>query len=230
MEPEKQFARGLFDSISPLYAPPAEVLSLGQYGRWRRALVRALPIEPGARVLDVATGTGLVARDIERMHGCDVIGLDQSDGMLRASRERSARALVGADADAMPFPDATFDVVVFSYLLRYVKSPWHTIGELARLLKPGGTLASQEFGVPPNTIARAGWESYAVELMPLAARAFGAQWRATGEFLPRSISEWAETWPVERQVRAWHDAGMVGVKVKRMLLGTAVLITGRKID
>jgi demethylmenaquinone methyltransferase/2-methoxy-6-polyprenyl-1,4-benzoquinol methylase len=229
MEPEKRFARALFDSIAARYERPANVLSLGQYGRWRRALVRALPLRPGALVLDVATGTGLVARDIERAHRAYVVGLDQSDEMLRAARANGgARSLAGADADALPFADATFDAVVFSYLLRYVKDPAHTVAELARTLKPGGVLASQEFGVPQNAALAAGWRAWAAGAMPFVARAFGPAWRETGEFLPRSIAAWEDAWPVERQVQAWRAAGIEDVRTKRMLFGTAVLVAGRK--
>ena len=219
--------RALFDGIAERYDGPAEVLSFGQYGRWRRALVRALHLSPDARVLDVATGTGLIAADIKRAYGCDVVGLDQSERMLARAGARVDHR-TGGNADALPFGDESFDTVVFSYLLRYVKDPEATLRELARVLRPGGTLASVEFGVPQAWWARAGWRAQALGVMPLVTKALSPGWAEVGSFLGPNIVNWARDWPVERQVDAWERAGVVDVRVRRMTFGTAVLLRGRK--
>ena len=220
--PAEERARALFAGIAARYEGPAELLSFGQYGRWRRALVRALPARPASRVLDVATGTGLIAREIERVHGCSVVGVDLTAEML------GLRPAVQASADGLPFPSEGFDVVVFSYLLRYVQDPAATLRELARVLRPGGTLASVEFGLPAHPIARAGWRAYAHRVFPLVVRTFGAGWREVGAFLPGSIEDWAGAWPIERQVGAWRAAGLTGIRVRRMTLGAGVLTMGVK--
>ena len=226
LDERTRHARALFEGISTAYAGPAELLSFGQYGRWRRALVRSLRIGETDLVLDVATGTGLIARDMQKRYGCRVVGADQSLPMMSRAKELSDR--VGADANALPFNDSLFDRVVFSYLLRYVKDPPSTLAELLRVLKPGGTLASVEFGVPPSLLPRLGWSAHAQGIMPLAARAFGKAWAETGAFLPRSIVEWQEEWPLERQIAMWESAGVTEIWTKRMTFGTGVLMKGRK--
>jgi demethylmenaquinone methyltransferase/2-methoxy-6-polyprenyl-1,4-benzoquinol methylase len=220
-------ARALFDGIAPAYGLPADVLSFGQYGRWRRALVRSLPLSSRDEVLDVATGTGLIARDITDTYGCRVIGADQSEGML-ASARGVVPELTAAEADHLPFAGTRFDAVVFSYLLRYIADPPATLAELVRVLKPGGTLASVEFGVPRALLPRLGWRVHAQGVFPRATRAFGARWADVGTFLPGSIVDWIDHWPLERQARAWRDAGIDHVQVKQMFFGTGVLMKGRK--
>jgi ubiquinone/menaquinone biosynthesis C-methylase UbiE len=107
------------------------VLSFGQDPRWRRAMVGTVGAKPGERVLDVATGTGLVAAELVRRCGCDVVGLDQSPQMLARARLRLERdrelaehvTLMSGEAQRLPFGDWEFDHVTFTYLLRYVDDP-----------------------------------------------------------------------------------------------------------
>jgi len=226
LDERTRHARALFAGIAPAYGTPAEILSFGQYGRWRRALVRSLGISAGDLVLDVATGTGLIARDIVKRYGCRVVGVDQSTEMMGRAKGLSDR--VAGDANALPFDEARFDRLVFSYLLRYVKDPPETLRELVRVLKPGGTLASVEFGVPPSLLPRIGWSIHTLGVFPFATRAFGSEWADVGAFLPRSIVEWDNEWPLERQVAMWEQAGIVEIKTRRMTFGTGVLIKGRK--
>jgi demethylmenaquinone methyltransferase/2-methoxy-6-polyprenyl-1,4-benzoquinol methylase len=218
-------ARALFEGIAPRYDRPAEALSFGRYAAWRRTLVAQMPIEPGALVLDVATGTGLIARALERRLRCRVIGIDLTEAMLRAGPGRTVSA---ADARSLPFADRTFDALTFSYLLRYVDDPVATLRELARVVRPGGAIGSVEFGVPANAVARAGWRLYARGVFPLAARAFGRGWDRVGDFLPGSIDAWARAWPLDRQVEAWRNAGLDDVRVIRRTLGTGIVMIGRK--
>lgn len=226
LDERTRHARALFAGIAPTYGTPAEILSLGQYGRWRRALVRSLKIASSELVLDVATGTGLIARDISRLYGCRVVGVDQSTEMMGRAKELSDR--VAGDANALPFNDARFDRVLFSYLLRYVKDPHETVRELIRVLKPGGTLASVEFGVPPSLLPRIGWSVHTLGVFPTATKMFGREWSDVGSFLPGSIVEWAREWPLERQVAMWEQEGIHQIKTRRMTFGTGVLIKGRK--
>lgn len=218
-----RFARELFGGIATRYNTPARVLSFGAYGAWRRALVEALALDPSDRVLDVATGTGLIARDAERRYGCAVVGLDVTEAMLRHGERRR---VVAGDAQRLPFPDGAFDALTFSYLLRYVEDPAVTLRELSRVVRPGGTVGSVEFCLPANGILRTGWRGVAHGMFAPASATLGPGWARVGAFLPASIEGWMRDWPLERQVGAWEEAGLRGVRVRRMTLGTGVAMIG----
>ena len=223
-------ARRLFDDAARRYDIPAAVFGLGQYGRWRHALVAGLDLAPKARVLDVATGTGLVAGDIARRYEARVTGLDQSAEMLARACERGEPGVVfvRGDGQRIPFADDSFDAVTFTYLLRYVDDPASTIAELARVLKPGGVMGSVEFGVPPNAAVRAAWQLYGAAIFPVLSSAVSPGWRRIGTFLRGSIATFDERFPPERLEQLWRDAGLHGVRTKRMSLGGGVITWGRK--
>ena len=222
-----QHARTLFDGIADAYGGPAELFSFGQYGRWRRAAVEMLALEPGALVLDVATGTGLVGRDVIRRWKARVIGLDQSEGMLRRARLRGF-PIVGASAEALPFADNTFDALTFTYLLRYVDDPRETIAELVRALRPGAAMASVEFGRPGGVVTKPLWELYAKDVFRLSTRPISKGWREVGEFLGPSIERFNDRFPPDLLASMWRDAGMTDVGVRTMSLGGGVVMWGRK--
>jgi demethylmenaquinone methyltransferase/2-methoxy-6-polyprenyl-1,4-benzoquinol methylase len=160
----KREALELFAGLPRRYDAVGALMSFGQDPRWRRALVAAVAPSAADRVLDVATGTGMVAARLRSSSGCAVVGIDQSAQMLAAAAGRFARdahvELVTGEAERLPFGDAEFDALTFTYLLRYVDDPAATIREIARVVKPGGRIASMEFGVPPAPAARAAWRLY----------------------------------------------------------------------
>jgi demethylmenaquinone methyltransferase / 2-methoxy-6-polyprenyl-1,4-benzoquinol methylase len=230
----KSHARELFAPLGRDYDRVATLLSFGQDPRWRRALVAAIGARPDERVLDVATGTGLVAQELVRRWGCDVVGLDQSPEMLARARARLARdpvlaakvTLVEGEAESLPFADAEFDHLTFTYLLRYVEDPAATLAELARVVRPGGRIAMLEFGVPPSPLWRAAWRLYTRVGLPTFGRLFSREWSATGGFLARSIPDFYARLPLERIVALWRDAGIEDVHVRRMSLGGGVVMWG----
>jgi demethylmenaquinone methyltransferase/2-methoxy-6-polyprenyl-1,4-benzoquinol methylase len=234
--PRKGHARALFAPLSRHYDRVATLLSFGQDPRWRRAMVAAIDARPGERVLDVATGTGMVAQELVRRYGCSVVGLDQSPEMLAGARARLARdpalaarvSLLEGEAERLPFADGELDHLTFTYLLRYVEDPGATLGELARVVRPGGRIASLEFAVPPNPLWRASWRLYTHLGLPLLGRLFSREWAATGTFLAHSIPAFYERYPLERIVELWRAAGIEGVYVRRMSLGGGVVIWGAK--
>lgn len=224
-------ARSLFAPLGPTYDRVGAVLSLGQDRLWRRFLVSRLPAPSptGGHVLDVATGTGLVAAELLR-RGFRVTGLDQSAEMLEIARRRFAEQeveLVEDSADALPFPEATFDHLTVTYLLRYVDDPGATLAELARVVRPGGVVASLEFGVPTGP-ARPLWELYVGRVLPLAGRALGRGWSEVGDFLGDSIRDFWTRYPLERQLELWRAAGLRGIEVRRLSLGGGVVMWGTK--
>src|SRR5581483_5197115 len=167
-------ARDLFAPLGPTYDRYARLLSFGQDPRWRSFLVSRVPAD-ACRVLDVACGTAAVA--IELVHAepaRTVVGVDQSPEMLAAGRERVERAglserveLREGRAEELPFADAAFDAVTFTYLLRYVDDVPATLRQLVRAVRPGGTVAMLEFGLP-HGVWRPVWELYVRVGLPAA--------------------------------------------------------------
>jgi demethylmenaquinone methyltransferase/2-methoxy-6-polyprenyl-1,4-benzoquinol methylase len=222
-------AKALFAPLGPSYDRYASLLSFGQDPRWRRFLVSQVDAGPDSRVLDVATGTGAVARELVRAHGCRVVGVDQSAEMLAEAQRRTNGGiqLVEASADALPFADGEFDALTFTYLLRYVADPAATLRELARVVRPGGTIAGLEFGVPPP-LWRLPWELWVRAGLPAAGVVIGGGWREVGTFLGPSIRDFYERWPLPRLTDAWRAAGIVGVQTYKLSLGGGVVTWGRR--
>ncbi|MDX6448200.1 MAG: demethylmenaquinone methyltransferase / 2-methoxy-6-polyprenyl,4-benzoquinol methylase [Gaiellaceae bacterium] len=222
-------ARSLFAPLGPTYDRYAALLSFGQDPRWRRFLVSRIVAGPGDRVLDVATGTGAVARELIRRHGCTVVGLDQSPEMLAEARRRLGEdvELVEGRAEDMPFADASFDALTFTYLLRYVDDPAATLKELGRVVRLGGTIASLEFAVPRG-LWRPPWELYVRLGLPAAGRVLSPGWHEVGRFLGPSIRGFCARYPLARVLELWREAGIEDVQARRLSLGGGVVIWGRR--
>jgi demethylmenaquinone methyltransferase/2-methoxy-6-polyprenyl-1,4-benzoquinol methylase len=219
--------------VAGSYDVMAEALSFGQNGRWRRLLVSRIPADPDSQVLDVATGTSGVALELVRRTGAGVVGLDQSPEMLRAGRQAIRRAglekriaLVLGQAERLPFADASFDHLTFTYLLRYVDDPAETLRELGRVVRPGGTVAGLEFLVPGRPVWHAAWLAYTRALLPVAGGLASRAWFRTGRFLGPSISEFYRRYPLPEQARMWRDAGMERLQYQAMSLGGGIVTWG----
>ena len=227
MTARRDQALELFAPLGPRYDRLGALLSFGQDPRWRRAMVSHVPRD-GGTVLDVATGTGLVA---ERLlaEGHRVTGLDQSPDMLAVARSRFGDRveLVEASATEIPFADASFDHLTFTYLLRYVDDPAATLVELARVVRPGGTIANLEFCVPRG-IWRPLWDLYVGVGLPALGRLASKGWYDVGRFLGPSIRGFYERWPLERQLELWREAGVTDVQARRMSVGGGVVIWGTR--
>jgi demethylmenaquinone methyltransferase/2-methoxy-6-polyprenyl-1,4-benzoquinol methylase len=222
-------ARALFAPLGPTYHRYASLLSYGQDPRWRRFLVSRVRAHEGDRVLDVATGTGAVARELVRRCGCEVVGVDQSPEMLAEARRRSDGRieLVEASAERLPFGDGEFDALTFTYLLRYVDDPAATLRELVRVVRPGGMVAGLEFGLPSG-LWRGLWELHVRAALPAAGRAIGAGWREVGGFLGPSIRSYYARFPLEAQLRAWREAGVTDVRAQGLSVGGGIVTWGTK--
>jgi demethylmenaquinone methyltransferase/2-methoxy-6-polyprenyl-1,4-benzoquinol methylase len=222
-------ARQLFAPLGPTYDRAAAVLSFGQDPRWRRFLVSRVP-DDAQRVLDVATGTAAVAIELaQRAPARHVVGVDQSAEMLATGRERVARAglasridLREGNAERLPFGDAEFDALTFTYLLRYVDDPAATMRELARVVRPGGVVAMLEFGLPRG-LWRPLWDVYVGAVLPSAGLAFGRDWWGVGRFLGPSIRGFHERVPL---LELWRDAGVADAHARRLSLGGGVVVWG----
>jgi len=224
-------ARRLFAPLGPTYDRYAALLSFGQDPRWRRSLVSRVSVGRGDTVLDVATGTGAVAIELARRTGCTVLGVDQSPEMLAAGRSRVLRAglegrveLREARAEALPFPDAAFDALTFTYLLRYV-DPAPTLRELVRVVRPGGTVAMLEFGLPRG-LWRPLWELHVRVGLPLAGRAISPGWHEVGRFLGPSIRDFHAAVGADGVVELFRAAGLRGVAHRSLGLGGGLVVWG----
>jgi demethylmenaquinone methyltransferase / 2-methoxy-6-polyprenyl-1,4-benzoquinol methylase len=235
--PRKAHALELFAGLPRAYDRAGAALSFGQDPRWRAALVRAVPVGRDARVLDVATGTGMVAAALVRRTGAHVTALDQSPQMLSGLRTRLARdPLLAASieprlgqAEALPFPDASFDALTFGYLLRYVDDLAATMRELARVVKPGGFVGMVEFGVPSRRGLRALWRLWTSAGLPSLGRLLSREWYAVGRFLGPSIEDFYARFPLPALVALWERAGLTDVRVRRMSFGAGVVMTARRL-
>jgi demethylmenaquinone methyltransferase / 2-methoxy-6-polyprenyl-1,4-benzoquinol methylase len=224
------FTRSLFSPLAPHYDRVQEVLSFGQNARWRRAMVDRVVATDPRTVLDVATGTAGVARQVRDRTSASVVGIDLTEEMLHRARERvdGRIGLVTGDADRLPFADESFDALTFTYLWRYVPEPPATMRELARVVRPGGVVAGMDFHVPPARLWRGAWWLYTRIGLPAAGVVAGDGWYEVGRFLGPSISRHARQWPVERQVAAWGAAGLVAVGWRLMSLGGGLVIWGSR--
>jgi demethylmenaquinone methyltransferase/2-methoxy-6-polyprenyl-1,4-benzoquinol methylase len=218
-------ARTLFAPLGPTYDRYSAALSFGQDPRWRRFLVSRLEVSREDTVLDVATGTGLVARELVRRFGCHVVALDQSPEMLAVAAERTRGLpvrLVGGRAESLPFADGEFAALTFTYLLRYVDDPAATMRELARVVRPGGTIAMLEFAVPRG-VWRPLWELWVRVGLPVAGRLISPGWHEVGRFLGPSISGF---WRRHDPVTLFQDAGIAEVRARRLSLGGGIVVWG----
>jgi demethylmenaquinone methyltransferase/2-methoxy-6-polyprenyl-1,4-benzoquinol methylase len=231
-----RFAQQLFAPLPQRYDRLAELLSMGQNGRWRRAMVDHVVPDQPSLVLDVASGTAGVALQLADRSSARVVGLDLTIDMLRqgqrnvADRHAADRVqLVAGRAEQPPFADGTFDALTFTYLLRYVDDPQATLVELARMVKPGGPVASLEFLVPESRFWRFWWWLYTRLLLPAGGWLTGGkEWFEVGRFLGPNISGHYRRYPVDWTVEAWERAGLVDVGVRRMSLGGGLVMWGRR--
>ena len=224
--------RRVFSPIARDYDTPALVLSLFRYRAWHRFLLSKIELPPGARVLDMATGTGAIALDLLRRRGAEVVGGDVTRGMLRRAEQRAKSSNVALDlvectAEAPPFSDRSFDAITFAYLLRYVHDVRGTLDALGSLLKPGGMMVSLDFAVPRG-IWYPLWRLYTGMVLPAGGLLFSRDWQRVGAFLGPNIRDFNRRWPEDRLLSAWRDAGFSNVQSRRLTLGGGIVIWGTK--
>jgi demethylmenaquinone methyltransferase/2-methoxy-6-polyprenyl-1,4-benzoquinol methylase len=231
-----RFAQRLFTPLPARYDRLAEVLSMGQNGRWRRAMIDHLVPEDPVLVLDVACGPAGVSLQIADRTNANVVGIDLTLDMLRqgqrnvAERERADRiSLVAGRGEQLPFADQTFDALTFTYLLRYVDDPQATLHELARVVKPGCIVANLDFLLPQSRFWRFWWWGYTRLILPVGGHLTGGkEWFAVGRFLGPNISAHYRRYPLSWTMEAWRKAGFVDVEVRKMSLGGGLVMWGRR--
>lgn len=172
----REFVDRLFDGTAGEYDFVERLLGLGRGPRYRRDALRRAGLAPGMRVLDIATGTGLVAREALAIVGPkgSVLGLDPSAGMLEEARGLDI-PLVRALGERLPFADATFDFLSMGFALRHVSNLEALLEEVRRVVRPGGAACILELTRPQGTFAAASMKAFMTRVVPAVARLAGRE-------------------------------------------------------
>ena len=191
-----RYVRSLFSNVPLEYDILLSLLSFGQDKRWRAFVVNQARPRSNERILDVATGTGLLAADFARIVSGDgsVVGVDLTLSMLKTARWRLQSKGLGdkvdwvlARAENLPFRDNCFASASISLALRNVSSAQLTFREMTRATDPGGIIISLDFARPPNRIFRIFYYDYLLGLFPFFGRMVSEAWGRTLSYLGRSI-------------------------------------------
>jgi len=224
---------GMFDAIARRYDLLNHLLSAGFDFYWRRVAVASLDLRDGARVLDVCTGTADLAMSLSRCRPAPsfVLGLDFSGGMLLLGQRKLRLAgldrvihLVRGDACQLPCPSGAFDAVTIGFGIRNVSETAQAVGEICRVLKPGGQLAILEFGEPNLPVLRSIYLWYFRRILPLFGRLLSKH-REAYAYLPASVGAFLSPGALSALLR---DSGFSGVSVVRLTCGVVYLHVCRK--
>ena len=224
--------RLLFSRIARRYDRINDWMSLGMHRRWKRRLVEAIAPRPGSRVLDLCCGTGDVARAVAAARAgngkVEVIGLDFTEEMLELARRvapsgRPIRYELG-DALAMAFPDASFDAVTCAYGLRNLADLDRGLREAWRVLKPGGRLASLEFGRPRHPVMSWIYFAYLKTMLPLFGLLYFGDSQTYG-YIFASVSRFPDQRELAERMRA---AGFARVRVDDVMAGAMGICVAEK--
>ena len=187
-------------------------------------------------ILDIACGTAGVSLQLAERTTAQIVGLDLTEEMLMrgkdnvdaAGREDRISLVIGR-AQQLPFADAQFDALTFTYLLRYVEDPQRALNELARVVRPGATVASLEFYLPPRRFWRFWWWGFTRMVLPVAGWITGGRaWFVVGRFLGPSISNHYARYPLDWTIDAWQRAGFEDVGTQIMSLGGGLVMWGTR--
>lgn len=212
--------RSMFDAIAQRYDLVNRLMTFGMDVRWRTVAIDSLGLEGRRRVLDLATGTGDMAHEIED-RGAVAVGVDLSLGMLTAARRPFAR--VQCDAADLPIPDAVLDGATCGFALRNFTDLEGTLREVARVLRPGARVALLDVAEPPNPVMALGHSVYFNRVVPLIGGVLSD--RDAYSYLPRSV---AYLPPTAELLSMVHRAGFGSIERRLLSGGIAQLITGER--
>jgi demethylmenaquinone methyltransferase/2-methoxy-6-polyprenyl-1,4-benzoquinol methylase len=219
-EEKARTVRGMFDRVAPRYDLVNRVMTFGMDVGWRRRAVRELHMPPGSLVFDLACGTGDLCRELRRA-GYRAVGFDFAYEMLRAARAEAP--LVQADILRLPASDASADGVTCGFALRNVVSLDDLFEEIARVVRPGGTIALLDASRPDHALLRAGHAVYFERVVPMIGGVLSD--RAAYRYLPRSM---AYLPPTPEIVAMLRRAGFPSIRRLRLSAGIAQLFVGTR--
>ena len=227
--PPRDGSGDMFDGIARRYDLLNSLMSLGLHRRWRRRLVASVEAYRGGRILDLATGTADVAIALARAYPrLRVVGLDPSAGMLEVGRKKVERArlldrvdLRLGDGQALPFADNSFDAVCIAFGIRNIEDRDLALGQMARVVRPGGRVAILELTQPQGGAMAPAARFHVRQVVPR----LGAWLSGDREYryLQRSIAAFP---PPERFARMMEQAGLENLQRKRLCWGATHLFTG----
>jgi demethylmenaquinone methyltransferase/2-methoxy-6-polyprenyl-1,4-benzoquinol methylase len=220
LDDKPQVVEAMFDRIAPRYDALNRILTLRMDVGWRREAVRMLALAPGARVLDLACGTGDLCRTLAAA-GHAPVGVDFSAGMLKAARTDAP--LVRGDALRLPFADATFDGLTCGFALRNFAALAPVLAECARVVRPGGRLALLDVAEPAGPFVGAVHGAWFRHVVPFVGGLLSD--RAAYRYLPASTSYLP---PLPALLALVVDAGILDVSRRTLGFGAAQLITGSR--
>jgi demethylmenaquinone methyltransferase/2-methoxy-6-polyprenyl-1,4-benzoquinol methylase len=211
----------LFATVASRYDLINDVQSLGFHRIWKRQLLRLAKALPGERALDLCCGTGDIAFALAK-NGAEVVGLDFSEAMLRVAREKSKIQnpkskveFVQGDAQKIPFPENTFDILTIGYGLRNLANLDAGLRDMLRVTKPGGRFFALEFGKPDNSAWRAIYFGYLKFALPIFGTIFCGKAAAYAYIL-----ESLKHYPAQQGVAAkMHEAGWQNVRIVNLMGG-----------
>lgn len=226
----------MFAAIAQRYDLNNRLHSFGRDQMWRRRAVAMANVGPDDHVLDVACGTGDLTEAFARARPAAVTGLDFTAEMLAIAREKASRharkagvpkpEYVEGDAMALPFGDASFDIVSIAFGIRNVAEPECALGEFRRVLRPGGRLIVLEFSTPQNRVLRALNGFYTCRLMPITATLLAGKGGRSGayRYLPASVTTFQDS---AELVGSIARAGFKDVSVHPMTFGVCAIYRAR---
>lgn len=206
------FLRALFDRTASDYDRIDRLLAFGSGPWYRNQALQRAGLKTGMRVIDVGVGTGLVAREAVKLVGDPalVLGVDPSVGMMACAKLPGVQLSEGR-AEAIPFPDASFDFLSMGYALRHISDLSAAFSEFNRVLKPGGRLCLLEITKPEQAWSRALLKGYMKGIVPVVARLAGSS--------AESAKLWRYYWdtieacvPPKQVIETLTEAGFIGAK------------------
>jgi menaquinone biosynthesis methyltransferase ubiE len=230
--PKSEQVRDMFDNIAPAYDFMNRAMTFGIDRRWRRIAVDMVARNPHDSILDIATGTGDLAMLLaRRTQARRITGLDLSQGMIDIGRRKIERAglagrieLICGDSLAMPFADAQFDAITVAYGVRNFADLLAGYREMARVLRPGGTLTVIELCTPTARLVRPLYRLYTRRIIPLMGRLVSKDVRAYS-YLPESIAAVPQR---AGMTALMEQAGFTDAAWRTLTFGTCAIYTARK--
>ena len=228
---KKEQVADMFDGIAGRYDFLNRVLSMGIDVGWRKKLVREALADKPRHILDVATGTADLALELAKACHAKVTGVDISNGMLEVGRQKVAKAELGSsveliygDSEALPFDDASFDLVTASFGVRNFQNLEAGLREMGRVLKPGGKMLILEFSQPEQSPFKEAYGFYSKQILPRIGKAISGDGSAYA-YLPESVN--AFPYGLEF-VRILDLCGLKKATARPLSFGIASLYSARK--